>query len=42
MFAAYHGELYKVAEFRHRKEGIWVRFEGLLFWVMAEYVTIFN
>ena len=40
MLIAYHGELYKVEEFFHKSDGVWLKLKGLAFNVKAEYVTI--
>lgn len=40
MLIAYHGELYKVEEFFHKPDGVWLKLKGLNFTVKAEYVTI--
>lgn len=40
MLIAYHGELYKVEEFLHKSDGVWLKLKGLAFAVKAEYVTI--
>ena len=40
MLIAYHGEVYKVEEFFHKPDGVWLKLKGLAFAVKAEYVTI--
>ena len=40
MYVSWHGDLYKIAGFQKKFDGVWLILEGLNFMIHSEWVTI--